>query len=195
MRKAELGVFNGSGRVQLSEPRADASIPTRRTSGWRARRRSTSRRSTVHLRILVDTTSIEVFVDDGRYVHTSAVFPNPADNGIALYSVGGTATFTNVTIKNFANNQQRGARLLNNFEGTDFGPGWTATGSFAGPGAGGLGARGKVEASTSTPSSTAATRPPASSPHRRSSSTASTCTSSSAAETIRYGQAGAHRCS
>jgi len=45
-----------------------------------------------------------VFVDDGRYVHSSEVFPTPSDDGIALYSTGGTANFTNVTAYGAAGN-------------------------------------------------------------------------------------------
>lgn len=86
---------------------------------------------TVRLRILVDRTTIEVFVDDGRFVHSSQVFPDPADAGIALYSLGGTATFSNVTITEFGSVVQRPARLIADFEGSTWGAGWTATGSFA----------------------------------------------------------------
>ncbi|WP_082574143.1 GH32 C-terminal domain-containing protein [Cellulomonas sp. Root137] len=94
----------------------------------------------VHLRILVDRTTIEVFVDDGRYVHSSQVFAEPADTGIALYSAGGAATFSNLTITALDAPDQRPARVLAGFEGSDWGSGWTATGSFvdAGPTTGSL---------------------------------------------------------
>ncbi|MCL8017355.1 glycoside hydrolase family 32 protein [Streptomyces sp. AS02] len=57
---------------------------------------------TVRLRILVDRTSIEMFVDDGRYVHSTEAFPDPADTGLALYTIGGTAVFRNTVIREFA---------------------------------------------------------------------------------------------
>ncbi|MBY0199707.1 glycoside hydrolase family 32 protein [Priestia megaterium] len=53
----------------------------------------------VHLKILVDKTSIEVFVDDGKTVHSSEVFPRHNDQGITLFSQGGTSLFKNIEIK------------------------------------------------------------------------------------------------
>lgn len=54
-----------------------------------------------HLKILVDKTSIEVFIDDGKIAYTSEVFPQLNDRGIALFSEGGTSVFKNVKIKHF----------------------------------------------------------------------------------------------
>ena len=95
---------------------------------------------TVRLRILVDRTTVEVFVDDGRYVQSSQVFAPPGDDGIALYSSGGPATFRDLTITEFGSVVQRPARLIGDFEGTTWGAGWTATGDLAaaGPTAAGL---------------------------------------------------------
>ncbi|MDI2035603.1 glycoside hydrolase family 32 protein [Paenarthrobacter nitroguajacolicus] len=50
------------------------------------------------LRILVDRTSVEMFVGDGRVVHSHRVFPLEGDNGIRLYADEGTATFGNLQI-------------------------------------------------------------------------------------------------
>ncbi|MBP3040945.1 glycoside hydrolase family 32 protein [Bacillaceae bacterium Marseille-Q3522] len=55
----------------------------------------------VHLKVLVDKTSIEVFVDDGEVAYSSEVFPPLNDKGITLFSEGGPAVFENVTIKHF----------------------------------------------------------------------------------------------
>ncbi|WBO68259.1 glycoside hydrolase family 32 protein [Streptomyces camelliae] len=55
----------------------------------------------VKLRILVDRTSVEMFVDDGRYVHTSEVFPYLVDNRLALFTAGGTAVFRDTVIREF----------------------------------------------------------------------------------------------
>ena len=85
---------------------------------------------TVRLTVLVDRTSVEVFVDDGRYTHTSQVFANPADAGVALYSDGGAADFSDVTITELGSVVQRPARTIADFEGSSWGEGWTATGSF-----------------------------------------------------------------
>ncbi len=143
-RRAEVGVYAGGGGYSYLN-RGPSVHPDTSNQRVESRAPFDYGKKTVHLRVLVDTTSIEMFVDDGRYVHTSAVFPNPGDDGLALYSTNGTATFSSVTIKNFANTQQRGARLLNNFEGTSFGPGWTATGSYAGQGPVDWALPGKVE--------------------------------------------------
>lgn len=55
----------------------------------------------VHLKILVDRTSIEVFIDDGEIVFSNEIFPEINDQGITLFSEGGTAIFNNVVIKHF----------------------------------------------------------------------------------------------
>ena len=56
----------------------------------------------VRLRLLVDRTSVEMFVDDGRYVHSMEAFPYLVDTGLALFTVGGTAVFRNTVIREFA---------------------------------------------------------------------------------------------
>ncbi|MBD1383135.1 glycoside hydrolase family 32 protein [Metabacillus arenae] len=55
----------------------------------------------VHLKILVDKTSVEVFVNDGKVAHSNEVFPNLNDKGITLFSEGGTSIFKNVKIKHY----------------------------------------------------------------------------------------------
>ncbi|WP_409474284.1 glycoside hydrolase family 32 protein [Streptomyces sp. HC307] len=55
----------------------------------------------VRLRILVDRTSVEMFVDDGRYVHSSEVFPYLLDDRLALFTIGGRAVFRNTVIREF----------------------------------------------------------------------------------------------
>ncbi|SOD90842.1 GH32 C-terminal domain-containing protein [Streptomyces sp. Ag109_G2-15] len=55
----------------------------------------------VRLRILVDRTSVEMFVDDGRYVHSSEVFPYLVDDRLALFTAGGTAVFRNTVVREF----------------------------------------------------------------------------------------------
>lgn len=57
---------------------------------------------TVKLRILVDRTSVEMYVDDGRYVHSSEVFPYLVDTGLALFTIDGTAVFRNTVIREFS---------------------------------------------------------------------------------------------
>ncbi|WP_328417470.1 glycoside hydrolase family 32 protein [Streptomyces violaceus] len=58
-------------------------------------------RRTVTLRVLVDRTSVELFLDDGRYVHSTAAFPYLVDTGLALFTIDGRAVFRNTTIREF----------------------------------------------------------------------------------------------
>jgi levanase len=46
---------------------------------------------TVRLRVLVDTSSVEVFTDQGQVVLTDQIFPGPTSSGVSLFSTGGTA--------------------------------------------------------------------------------------------------------
>lgn len=86
----------------------------------------------VRLTVLVDRTTVEVFVDDGRVVHSSQVFAEPEDVGIALYAVGGEAVFRDLTITTFADVNRPPARLLADFETDALPAGWSATGGLAG---------------------------------------------------------------
>lgn len=91
-------------------------------------------RKNIRLRILVDRTTIEVFVDDGKYVHSSLVFAAPGDNGIALYTDGGAATFANLTIRSLRNINALpvpSGTVLANFENNTYGS-WTRTGTAFG---------------------------------------------------------------
>ena len=45
---------------------------------------------TVDLRIFVDVTSVEVFVDGGRYTFTGNVYPEEGDRGIEFFAQGGS---------------------------------------------------------------------------------------------------------
>lgn len=55
----------------------------------------------VRLRVLVDSTSVEMFVDDGRYTHSHEVFPYLVDTGLALFTIEGRAVFRNTVIREF----------------------------------------------------------------------------------------------
>lgn len=56
---------------------------------------------TVHLRIFVDTQSVEVFVNAGHTVLSQQVHFAEGDTGISLYADGGPANFTGITIREF----------------------------------------------------------------------------------------------
>ncbi|GAB3662267.1 hypothetical protein GCM10027589_25000 [Actinocorallia lasiicapitis] len=94
-RHADVGVTGGNVYVD----RAKTGNPD--GSGRYLRSTSPISKKNVHLRILVDRTTLEVFVDDGKYVHSSEIFPAPGDKGIALFSQGGPAQFSNVKIREF----------------------------------------------------------------------------------------------
>lgn len=53
----------------------------------------------VRLRVVVDTSSVEVFADGGRVTFTELVFPDPARTGLSLYAVGGRGTAEEVTVR------------------------------------------------------------------------------------------------
>ncbi|MEV5609582.1 glycoside hydrolase family 32 protein [Streptomyces sp. NPDC052225] len=57
---------------------------------------------TVRLRVLVDRTTVEMYVDDGRYVHSMEAFPYLVDTGLALFSADGKAVFRNTVIREFS---------------------------------------------------------------------------------------------
>jgi levanase len=50
-----------------------------------------ARNGKVHLRILVDWSSVEVFAGAGQSVITDQIFPDPASEGVQLFAEGGTA--------------------------------------------------------------------------------------------------------
>ncbi|MFJ4675383.1 glycoside hydrolase family 32 protein [Kitasatospora sp. NPDC088783] len=89
-------------------------------------------RTSAHLTVLVDRTSVEYFVDDGRHVHSDEVFADPADDGLKLFTSGGAATFANLTVTEYQDLAQRPARPLADFEGGAYAPGWSGTGDLAG---------------------------------------------------------------
>ncbi|KON83165.1 levanase [Rossellomorea marisflavi] len=60
----------------------------------------------VHMTILVDKTSVELFMDNGRTVHTNLVFPRPNDQGISFFVEGGSATFENVKIDHLGETEE-----------------------------------------------------------------------------------------
>ena len=47
---------------------------------------------TVRLHMLVDTSSVEVFTDQGQVVLTDQIFPGPSSTGVSFFATNGTAT-------------------------------------------------------------------------------------------------------
>lgn len=58
-------------------------------------------KKTIHLKILVDRTSIEVFADHGKIAISDLVFPRASDNRISLYSLKGQSVFKNLVLRTF----------------------------------------------------------------------------------------------
>ena len=58
-----------------------------------------ARHGKVHLRILVDWSSVEVFADGGRRVITDQIFPSAASDGVELFADGGSATLDSLKIR------------------------------------------------------------------------------------------------
>lgn len=56
----------------------------------------------LRMRLLVDRTSVELFLDDGRTVHSHRVFPLHGDDGIRLYAHEGAVTFRGLSIREIA---------------------------------------------------------------------------------------------
>lgn len=56
----------------------------------------------MHLRIFVDTQSVEVFVNGGHTVVSQQVHFAEDDTGISLYTDGGAANFSGISIREFA---------------------------------------------------------------------------------------------
>nr|WP_237690889.1 glycoside hydrolase family 32 protein [Paenibacillus caui] len=102
-RHADVGVFTEGGYSYVN--RAFTGQPDKTGKYVESRAPFDQSKKNVHLKILVDKTSIEVFVDDGKVAYSSEIFPDFNDQGITLFSEGGTAVFKNVVIKHFNKDQ------------------------------------------------------------------------------------------
>ena len=56
------------------------------------------RNGRVHLRIIVDRSSVEVFANDGRIAITDQVFPDAESDKIQVFSTGGRAQLDQLEI-------------------------------------------------------------------------------------------------
>ncbi len=98
-RHADVGVYTEGGYAYVN--RANTGHPDLSGRYLESRAPFLPAKNKVHLKILVDKTSIEVYVDDGSVVFSNLVFPERNDLGITLYTEGGTAVFSNLVIKHF----------------------------------------------------------------------------------------------
>ncbi|MCY7857574.1 glycoside hydrolase family 32 protein [Bacillus sonorensis] len=54
-----------------------------------------------HITVIVDKTTVELFIDDGRITQSNQAFPKLHDKGITLFTENGTAVFEHLTVKHF----------------------------------------------------------------------------------------------
>ncbi|MDR7252565.1 sucrose-6-phosphate hydrolase SacC (GH32 family) [Nocardioides sp. BE266] len=52
----------------------------------------------VRIEVLVDVSSVEVFVDEGAVALTDQVFPSPASAGVSVFAEGGTAVLRTISV-------------------------------------------------------------------------------------------------
>lgn len=96
-RHIDVGIFNEGHYSYVN--RAYTGNPDKSRKYSESRAPFDTNKKKVHLRILVDKVSVEVFVDDGKITYSNEVFPKLNDKGITLFSDGGEAIFKNVEIK------------------------------------------------------------------------------------------------
>ena len=99
-RKAGLKVFKGEKHETriyydavegtLVFDRQDSGIPLQ-VEGDPVRRCDFDQEERIELRIFADVSSLEVFINDGRYVMTGNVYPDPLDTGVEFFAEGGRA--------------------------------------------------------------------------------------------------------
>ncbi|MEZ2391250.1 glycoside hydrolase family 32 protein [bacterium RCC_150] len=131
-RHTNIGVYQGNLYVDRS---AQDQVPYSFGSYQQSQAPLASGTSSVHLRILVDHGSVEVFVDDGRIALSNQDFFAASDTGISLFTIGGSANFSNISITEYANIAQQAnpSRPYADFEGNDYGA-WTTSGTAFGSG-------------------------------------------------------------
>lgn len=98
-RHVDVGVFAEGGYSYVN--RANTGHPDRSGKLLESRASFDRSKKNVRLTILVDKTSIEVFIDDGEIAYSSLIYPEPGDKGITLFAEGGSAAFRNVVVRHF----------------------------------------------------------------------------------------------
>lgn len=99
-RHIDVGVHDGDSRYAFVN-RGTTVNPDQSGSWQESQTPLPADTRSVKLRVLVDRTTVEVFVDDGRHTHSMLAFPYLTDTGLALFSDGGTAVFRNTVVREF----------------------------------------------------------------------------------------------
>ena len=95
-RHTNVGVFNG--RVYVDRgPSESISAPFAPYTQSEAPIDPAARH--VHLTVVVDRNSVEVFVNAGHTVLSNQVYPAAGDHGLALYSDNGSAVFSDLSLR------------------------------------------------------------------------------------------------
>ena len=130
-RKTNIGIYGGNVYVDRSGS-AQSAYPF---NGFQQSEAPFGTATTVHLKVLVDRGSVEVYVDNGKVVLSNRDYFLPGDSGISFYTDGGSATFANTTIKEFKNvmTASAPAAAYADFEGSSYGS-WSTTGTAFGSG-------------------------------------------------------------
>ncbi|MFD8096818.1 glycoside hydrolase family 32 protein [Streptomyces malaysiensis] len=95
-RHTNIGVYDGSVYVdRRSSDRADYTFGSHGQSNAPIDPAARA----VHLRVLVDRQSVEVFVNAGHTVLSHQVYFQPGETGISVYADGGSATFSGIVVQ------------------------------------------------------------------------------------------------
>ena len=70
-----------------------------------------ARHGKVHLRILVDWSSVEVFADGGRRVITDQIFPDASSDGVELFADGGSAELNSLKVRHLRSSWATGHHI------------------------------------------------------------------------------------
>ena len=92
----EVRVSQGSEKRQLTVyNHCEKSMLETRTRGGDVNRRfcPVANPEAISLRLFLDRSCLEVFVEEGREVLTANVYPDPEDEGISFFAQGGSAQF------------------------------------------------------------------------------------------------------
>ncbi len=99
-KHVDVGVFYEPEQPYVYVNRSNTGTPDENHQFLESKSPFNANKQQVHLKILVDTSSIEVFIDDGKTVHSQVIFPEPENQGISLFTEGGEAVFTNIKVTN-----------------------------------------------------------------------------------------------
>ncbi|SDC35218.1 levanbiose-producing levanase [Terribacillus halophilus] len=102
-RHLDVGIAVAGGYSYVN--RSNTSNPDHEGSYLESKAPFDAGKKQAHVTVLVDKTSVEVFIDDGKVVHSNLVFPQVQDQGISLFAEGGSAEFSNIYIKKLENKQ------------------------------------------------------------------------------------------